>query len=74
MKLAISYAKDGTITTMFDPAKLKGPTTTLTYVPGEGENHQIFDLPPELEGKPFTELAGLLRVNLSRGTPKLEAK
>jgi hypothetical protein len=74
MKLAISYAKDGTITTMFDPEKLKGATTTLTYVPGEGENHQILDLPPQFEGKPFTQLADLLRVNVRAGTPKLEAK
>jgi hypothetical protein len=75
MKLAISFAEDGTITTMFDPEKLRGTKTILAYIPAAGEKHQLFDLPTQFEGKPFTDLSGLLHVNVTAsGGPKLEAK
>lgn len=74
MQVAVSFDKDGHITVMFDPSKLGNEKFTISYEPAPGENHQIFDLPKHLEGKPFTELADVLRVNTSGATPKLEAK
>ncbi len=74
MRLAVSFDKDGNITLMFDPSKLRGEKWTVGYEPAPGERHYTLELPRELEGKPFTELAQLLRVNTSGEVPKLEAK
>ncbi|MFL6210610.1 MAG: hypothetical protein ACJ74W_17285 [Pyrinomonadaceae bacterium] len=74
MKLAVSYDKDGTILTLFDPEKMRSKKGFLTYVPAEGERHQIIDVPKEFERKPFTELPNLLRVNAKGSKVKLEAK
>lgn len=72
MKLAVSYDADGTILTMFDPEKLHGKDFTVHYVPSKGEKHEVFDVPKELEGVPFTDLHKLARVNAKGGTPRLE--
>lgn len=74
MKLAVSYDKDGTILTLFEPEKLRGKKGFLTYVPAKDERHQVIDLPKEFEGKPFTELPNLLRVTGKGPKVKLEAK
>jgi hypothetical protein len=74
MQVAVSFDKSGNITVMFDPSKLKGEKCTIGYEPAPGENHHVLDLPKQLEGKPFTELAAALRVNTSGAAPKLEAK
>jgi hypothetical protein len=72
MKLAISYDANGTILTMFDPEKLRGPHFSVQYVPSKGEKHEIFEVPKDLASVPFTELHKLARVNAKGGTPKLE--
>ncbi len=69
MKVAVTYDKDGTILTLFDPAEMISEKGTLTYVPAEDERHEIIDVPKEFEDKFLTELPNLLRV-----TTKLEAK
>jgi hypothetical protein len=74
MKVAVSYNKEGEITLMFDPSKLNGGNASIGYEPAPGENHRVLDLPQPLEGKRFTELAPLLRVNTKEPTPKLEVK
>src|SRR5690242_12841333 len=45
MKLAVSYAADGRILTLFDPEKLRGEKGSLTYVPAKGEKHHHIDCP-----------------------------
>jgi hypothetical protein len=72
MKLAVSYDTDGTILTMFDPDKLRGENLTLQYVPAKGEKHEILDVPKDLEGKAFTELPKVARVNTKGGAARLE--
>ena len=72
MKLAVSYDTDGTILTMFDPEKLRGPDFTVHYVPSKGEKHEVLEVPKDLEGIAFTDLHKLVRVNAKGGTPKLE--
>lgn len=72
MKLAVSYDKDGTILTMFDPDKLHGPDFTVKYIPSKGEKHEVFDVPKDLQAVPFNELHKLVRVNPNGGTPRLE--
>ena len=72
MQVAVSFTKEGEITLMFDPAKLNGGNASMGYQPAPGENHHVLDLPKQLEGKRFTELATLLRVNTQEAAPKLE--
>lgn len=75
MRLAVSYDNEGNILTMFDPDKLRGEKGFLTYVPAKGERHHILDVPKELEGKPFTDLPKLLRVNANGSAhPRLERR
>jgi hypothetical protein len=74
MKLAVSYADDGTILTMFDPDKLRGEKFTLQYVPAKGEKHDILEVPKDLEGGAFMDLHKLVRVNAKGGTPRLERR
>jgi hypothetical protein len=73
MRVAVTYDKDGTILTLFDPDKMTSKDVSLTYVPAKGERHEILDVPKELEGKPLTELPNLLRVAEGEKA-KLEAK
>ena len=72
MKLAVSYDAEGRILTMFDPDKLRGDNFTLQYVPAKGEKHEILDVPKDLEGKAFTELHKMARVNAKGGAARLE--
>jgi hypothetical protein len=74
MQLAVSFDKEGQITLMFNPAKLRGKKFVIGYSPAPNENHHILDVPQHLEGKNVRELAQLLRVNTLGATPKLEAK
>lgn len=74
MKVAVSYNSQGEITLMFDPLKLNGGNASIGYEPAPGENHRVMDLPQQLEGNRFTELAPLLRVNTRETTPRLEVK
>jgi hypothetical protein len=74
MKLAVSYDKDGTILTLFNPEKMRGKKGFLTYVPAKDERHEIIDVPKEFERKPITELPELLRVNAKGSKVKFEAK
>lgn len=74
MKVAVSYDKAGEITLMFDPSKMQGNKCTIGYAPAAGENHQELDLPKQFEGKPLTEVAPHLHVQVTGGTPKLAAK
>jgi|HubBroStandDraft_6_1064221.scaffolds.fasta_scaffold1596682_2 hypothetical protein len=71
MKLAVSYDEQGDIVTLFDPHKLHHG---VKYVPEEDEKHAILEVPKEFEGKPFRELAALLRVNATGPHPRLELK
>ncbi len=71
MKLAVSYDEQGDIVTLFDPEKLQ---RGVKYVPDEDEKHVILEVPKELEGRPFRDLAALLRVNASGPHPRLELK
>lgn len=72
MKLAVSYDSEGTILTMFDPEKLRGEKFTLQYVPAKGEKHEVLEVPKDLEGRAFTDLHKLVRVNAKGGTPRME--
>jgi hypothetical protein len=74
MKLAVSYDEHGNILTLFDTAQLHGETWTLAYVPAEGENHRVFDVPEKLEDTPIKKLHEVLHVNLSEAHPRLEPK
>jgi hypothetical protein len=75
MKLAVSYDEQGNIVTLFDPEKLQGgDKVSIKYVPAEGENHVILEVPKELESRPFRDLPALLHVNASGARPRLEAK
>ena len=74
MKVAVSYAEDGTILTMFEPEKLQGNNGFLTYVPANGERHHVIDVPKEYERTPFMDLPQLLRVNARGGRPTLEPR
>ena len=75
MKVAVTYDKDGSILTLFDPEKMTNKKGSLTYVPAKGETHEIIDVPKEFERKAFTELPNLLRVSAKKGAKaKLEAK
>jgi hypothetical protein len=72
MKLAVSYDSEGKILTMFDPEKLHGEKFTLQYVPAKGEKHEVLEVPKDLEGRAFTDLHKLVRVNAKSGTPRME--
>ncbi|HTQ29681.1 MAG TPA: hypothetical protein VMI53_00585 [Opitutaceae bacterium] len=74
MQLAVSYDNHGRITLMFDPSKLKNDKGTFGYQPAAGENHQLLDVPPGLEGKSLPELASMLQVNTAGAAPILKAK
>ena len=74
MKVAVSYAKDGTILTLFVPEEMRRVKGFLAYVPAKGERHQIIDVPKAFERKPLAELPNLLRVNARGSKAKLEAK
>ncbi len=72
MHLAVSYNDRGEITTLFDPERLHIDKGTLRYVPAEGENHHVLEVPKHLEAAAFEELPELLRVDVSAGHPRLE--
>jgi hypothetical protein len=74
MQLAVSYDDAGQIMLMFDPATLKNDKGTLGYKPAQGENHRVFDVPQELQGKPLEELGDMLRVDTTGATPTLKTR
>jgi hypothetical protein len=74
MKVAVSYDEKGEVTLMFHPASMQHAEYTVGYEPAPGEMHQVFDVPTNLEGKPVSELARSVRVNVSNGIAKLEAR
>jgi hypothetical protein len=74
MQLAVSFDKDGKILMMFNPAELRTGKGKIGYAPTAGENHQVLDVPKELEGKSIEELAKVLTVNVRGTKPALEAK
>ncbi len=73
-QLAVSYDSNGQITVMFDPSTFKNDKGTLSYRPAQGENHQVLDVPPGLEGKPIQELAATLQVNTAGAAPALKVR
>jgi len=74
MKVAVSYDEQGAILTLFDPEALFTDRGFLTYVPAEGEQHRVLELPEELEGRPLLELPHVLRVDASGTHPRLECR
>jgi hypothetical protein len=75
MKLAVSYDNKGQITLLFDPATLiKNDNVTASYRPAKGENHQVLDVPPGLEGKAVHELASTLYVETNGTAPTLKRR
>jgi hypothetical protein len=73
MQLAVSYDNSGRIMLMFDPAALKNDKGTFGYKPAQGENHRVFDVPQELQGRSLEELSAMLRVDTTGSTPALKA-
>lgn len=73
MRVAVTYDKDGTILTLFNPDKMTSKKGSLTYVPAKAERHEIIDVPKEFGRKAFTKLPDLLRVKKG-AKAKLEAK
>jgi hypothetical protein len=74
MQLAVSFDKDGKIWMMFNPAQMRIGKAEIGYTPAPGENHQVLDVPKELEGKSVDELAKVLTVNVRGAKPALEVK
>ena len=52
---------------MSDPDKLRSDKGFLTYVPADGEQHDVLEVATEFEGRRFEELPKVLRVNTSGG-------
>jgi len=52
---------------------MRGEEGFFTYVPAPGENHQILEVPEQLEDRPFEDLPSLLRVDTT-GPGGLEPK
>jgi hypothetical protein len=73
VKLAVSYDELGNIITLFDPEKLRSDEGSLRYVPAQGENHHILEVPEQFEGRPFEDLPNLLRVDVSGEHPRFES-
>ena len=73
-QVAVSYDRNGQITVMFDPSTFKNDKGTLGYRPAQGENHQVLEVPPGLEGKSIQELASTLQVNTTGTAPALKAR
>jgi hypothetical protein len=71
MRVAVSFDQDGDVLLLFDPDKVGNADMTISYVPGEGEHHHVFELPKELEQRKFTELHKMLRVKVGEH-PTLE--
>jgi hypothetical protein len=74
MQLAVSFDNNGKILMMFNPAQMRIGKGEIGYSPAPGENHQVLDVPRELEGKSIEELAKVLTVNVRGTQPALEAK
>jgi hypothetical protein len=74
MQLAVSYDDSGRIMLMFDPATLKNDKGAFGYKPAQGENHRVFDVPRELQGKRLEELSDMLRVDTTGATPTLKTR
>lgn len=70
MAISVIYDEAGLVLAAQEVPTQTGPET-VKLIPGPGQKHAILDAPAKYQGKPFAEVAPLLKVSLGSGSLSL---